>query len=99
LASNIAKSRSPSDYKIVGEVLSVEPIAIMLPKGDPAFKRAVDDSIKSQIKSGELTKLWNKWFLQPVPPANVTINLPLSGATKAAWDAPNDKPMEEYQPR
>ncbi|MDH6592724.1 glutamate/aspartate transport system substrate-binding protein [Variovorax sp. TBS-050B] len=96
LASNIAKSKSPADYKIVGEVLSVEPIAIMIRKDDPAFKKAVDDSIKAQIKSGELAKLWDKWFLKPIPPANVTINLPLSDATKAAWANPNDKPMEEY---
>lgn len=96
LASNIAKSKSPADYKIVGEVLSVEPIAIMIRKDDPAFKKAVDDSIKAQIKSGELAKLWDKWFLKPIPPANVTINLPLSDATKAAWANPNDKPMEDY---
>ncbi|RYF76259.1 MAG: transporter substrate-binding domain-containing protein [Comamonadaceae bacterium] len=96
LASNIAKSKSPADFKIVGEVLSVEPIAIMIRKDDPAFKKAVDDSIKAQIASGDLAKLWDKWFMKPIPPANVTINLPLSDATKAAWAAPNDKPMEEY---
>ncbi|MEJ8820421.1 transporter substrate-binding domain-containing protein [Variovorax humicola] len=97
LASNIAKAKSPADYKIVGEVLSVEPIAIMIRKDDPAFKKAVDDSIKNQIKSGDLAKLWDKWFLKPIPPANVTINLPLSQATKDAWANPNDKPMEDYQ--
>ncbi|MEJ8847146.1 transporter substrate-binding domain-containing protein [Variovorax rhizosphaerae] len=97
LASNIAKSKSPKDFAIVGEVLSVEPIAIMIRKDDPAFKKAVDDSIKGQIKSGELTKLWDKWFLKPIPPANVTVNLPLSAATKDAWANPNDKPMEDYQ--
>jgi len=97
LASNIAKSKSPKDFAIVGEVLSVEPIAIMIRKDDPAFKKAVDDSIKGQIKSGDMAKLWDKWFLKPIPPANVTINLPLSQATKDAWANPNDKPMEDYQ--
>jgi glutamate/aspartate transport system substrate-binding protein len=96
LASNIAKSKAPADYKIVGEVLSVEPIAIMLRKDDPAFKKMVDDSIKAQIKAGELAKLWDKWFIQPIPPANVKIGLALSDATKAAWANPNDKPMEDY---
>lgn len=96
LASNIAKAKTPADYKIVGEVLSVEPIAIMMRKDDPAFKKAVDDSIKAQIKNGDLAKLWDKWFLKPIPPANVTIGLPLSDATKAAWANPNDKPMEDY---
>ena len=96
LASNIAKSKAPADFKVVGEVLSVEPIAIMMRKDDPAFKKAVDDSIKAQIKNGDLAKLWDKWFLKPVPPANVTIGLVLSEATKAAWANPNDKPMEDY---
>ena len=96
LAANISKSKNPADYKIVGEVLSVEPIACMLRKDDPAFKKAVDDSIKRQIKDGSLAKLYDKWFMQPVPPANVKIGLPLSEATKAAWANPNDKPMEDY---
>ncbi|MCJ0761943.1 amino acid ABC transporter substrate-binding protein [Variovorax terrae] len=96
LASNIAKAKSPNDFKIVGEVLSVEPIAIMIRKDDPAFKKAVDDSIKAQIKSGDMAKLYDKWFMQPIPPNNVKVGLPLSEGTKAAWANPNDKPMEEY---
>ena len=96
LASNISQSKNPSGFKIVGEVLSVEHIACMLRKDDPAFKKAVDDSIKRQIKDGSLAKLYDKWFMQPVPPANVKIGLPLSEATKAAWANPNDKPMEDY---
>jgi glutamate/aspartate transport system substrate-binding protein len=70
LAGNIAKSKNPADFRIVGEVLSVEPIAIMLRKDDPAFKKAVDDSIKALIKSGEMAKIYDKWFMQPIPPAN-----------------------------
>ncbi|MBO9678568.1 amino acid ABC transporter substrate-binding protein [Paenacidovorax monticola] len=97
LAANISKSKNPGDYKIVGEVLSVEPIACMLRKDDPAFKKAVDDSIKRQIADGSLGKLYDKWFLQPIPPANVKIGLPLSDATKDAWANPNDKPMESYE--
>ena len=96
LAANISKSKNPADFKIVGEVLSVEPIACMLRKDDPAFKKAVDDSIKRQIADGSLTKLYDKWFMQPVPPTNTKVGLPLSEATKAAWANPNDKPMEDY---
>lgn len=96
LAKNIATSKNPADFKIVGEVLSVEPIAIMMRKGDPAFKKAVDDSIKGMMKSGELAKIYDKWFLQPIPPTNTKIGLPLSQATKDAWANPNDKPMEDY---
>jgi glutamate/aspartate transport system substrate-binding protein len=96
LAKNIATSKNPADYKIVGDVLSVEPIAIMLRKDDPAFKKAVDDSIKAQIKSGELAKTYDKWFIQPIPPAGARVGLPMSEATKQAWANPNDKPMEDY---
>ena len=96
LASNIAKSKKPSDYKIVGEVLSVEPIGIMMRKNDPDFKKAVDNSIKAMIASGEMAALWDKWFLKPVPPTNTVVGLALSETTKAAWASPNDKPMEDY---
>ena len=96
LAANISKSKAPADFKIVGEVLSVEPIACMIRKDDPAFKKAVDDSIKRQIADGSLTKLYDKWFMQPIPPANTKIGLPMSEATKAAWATPNDKPAEDY---
>lgn len=96
LAANISKSKAPADFKIVGEVLSVEPIACMIRKDDPAFKKAVDDSIKRQIADGSLEKLYDKWFMQPIPPANTKIGLPMSDATKAAWATPNDKPMEDY---
>jgi glutamate/aspartate transport system substrate-binding protein len=96
LAGNISRAKNPADFKIVGEVLSVEPIAIMLRKDDPAFKKAVDDSIVAQIKSGDLAKTYDKWFNQPIPPSNTKVGLPLSDATKAAWAAPNDKPMEDY---
>jgi glutamate/aspartate transport system substrate-binding protein len=96
LAGLISKSKNPSDYAIVGEVLSVEPIAIMYRKDDPAFKKAVDDSVRNMIKSGEVAKLYDKWFMQPIPPSNTKVGLPPSDATKAAWANPNDKPAEEY---
>jgi glutamate/aspartate transport system substrate-binding protein len=56
----------------------------------------VDDSIKAMMKSGDLTKLYDKWFLQPIPPTNARVGLPLSEATKTAWANPNDKPAEDY---
>jgi len=96
LAGNIAKSKNPADFKIVGEVLSVEPIAIMMRKDDPAFKKAVDDSIKAMMKSGEIAKLYDKWLLQPIPPANTRVGLAMSDNLKAAIASPNDRPMEEY---
>ena len=96
LAGNIATSKTPADFKIVGEVLSVEPIAIMIRKDDAAFKKIGDDTIKEMMKSGEIAKLWDKWFMQPIPPKNTKVGYAASDSTKAAWNAPNDKPMEEY---
>jgi len=96
LAGNIALAKNPADFKIVGEVLSVEPIAIMLRKDDPAFKKLADDTIRDLAKSGELAKIYDKWFVQPIPPKNTRVGLPASDTTKAAWATPNDKPMEEY---
>ncbi|MGS5085756.1 amino acid ABC transporter substrate-binding protein [Hydrogenophaga sp. A37] len=96
LAGNIAKAKNPADFKLVGEVLSVEPIAIMLPKDDTAFKKAVDDSLKAMMKSGDVSKLWTKWFEQPIPPANTKVGMVANENTKAAWATPNDKPMEDY---
>jgi len=96
LAGNIALSKAPADYKIVGEVLSVEPIAIMIRKDDPAFKKLADDTVNTMAKSGELAKLYDKWFVQPIPPKNTRVGLPATDFTKAAWAMPNDKPVEEY---
>ena len=96
LAGNIATSKNPNDFKIVGEILSVEPIAIMMRKDDAALKKLSDDTIKDMIKSGDMAKTWDKWFVQPIPPKNTRVGLPVSESTKAAWANPNDKPMEDY---
>ena len=96
LAGNIANAKNPGDYKIVGEVLNVEPIAIMLRKDDAAFKKIADDTIDALAKSGELAKLYDKWFVQPIPPKGARLNMPASDTNKAAWANPNDKPAEDY---
>ena len=96
LAGNIATSKNPADFKIVGEVLNVEPIAIMIRKDDPAFKKLADDTVAGLAKSGELGKIYDKWFVQPIPPKNTRVGLPASDATKAAWANLNDKPAEDY---
>jgi glutamate/aspartate transport system substrate-binding protein len=96
LAGNIANSKNPKDYKIVGEVLSTEPIAIMIRKDDPEFKAAVNAAIAKIVANDNMAKLWDKWFLKPIPPKNVIVGLELSPATKNAWANLNDKPAEDY---
>ena len=97
LAGNIANSRNPKDFKIVGEVLSVEPIAIMIRKDDPQFKADVNAAIAKIVGNGSMPKLWDKWFLKPIPPKNSVVGLELSAATKNAWANLNDRPAEDYQ--
>lgn len=96
LAGNIANARNPKDFIIAGEVLSVEPIAVMFRRDDPAFKRAVDDAIRGMMKSGELDKLYVKWFQSPIPPRNSNMNMPMGGTLKGLIANPNDRPMEDY---
>ncbi|MEC5387569.1 transporter substrate-binding domain-containing protein [Uliginosibacterium sp. H3] len=93
----IASSKAPQDYAIVGSPLSVEPIAIMLRKDDPTFKAIVDITVKDLAKSGELNKLYTKWFLSPIPPKGVNLNFPMSDALKNVIAAPNDNPAESYK--
>lgn len=97
LAGLIATSKDPSAYKIVGEGLSVEPIAIMLRKDDSTLRKIVDDTLKSLMKSGEIEEVYNKWFVEPIPPRGISIGLPVNAATKAAWANPTDKPGEDYR--
>lgn len=92
----IASSKSPGDYAIVGENLSVEPIAIMFRKDDPQFKSLVTATVTDMAKSGELEKLYNKWFMSPIPPKGVNLSFPMSEALKAAIKNPNDQPAESY---
>ena len=96
LAGNIANAKNPKDFKIVGEVLSVEPIAIMIRKDDPEFKAAVDGTIKEMMKDGSIAKMYKQWFLEPIPPKGNRVGLELSENTKNAWANPNDKPAEDY---
>jgi len=96
LIGNLINAKNPRDFIVTGEVLSVEPIAVMFRKDDPAFKKAVDDAIRGMMKSGELEKLYVKWFQSPIPPRGANPNLPMSAGLKALMPSPNDKPMEDY---
>ena len=96
LSRNIAASANPAGYKIVGEALSIEPIACTLRKGDDKLRAAIDASIKRQIADGSLHKLYDKWFMQPIPPHNTALNQPLPDRVKAAWEHPGSKPQEEH---
>lgn len=96
LAGLIVTSKNPADYAIVGEVLNVEPIAIMIRKDDPAFKKLVDTTVIGMMKSGEIDKLYNKWFMSPIPPKGANMNFPMSDKLKELIKTPSDAPAEAY---
>jgi len=91
LAGLIANAKRPADFAITGEALSVEPYGIMLRRDDAAFKKLVDDTLIGLMKSGEIEKIYNKWFLAPIPPKGINLNLPLSPQLREAIKNPNDK--------
>jgi glutamate/aspartate transport system substrate-binding protein len=99
LAGLIATSKTPDSYAIVGEVLNVEPIAIMFRRDDPQFKTLVDDGVKSMMASGEVDRLYTKWFLSPIPPRNVNMTFPMSEQLKALIKAPSDASAESFNPK
>ena len=96
LAGLRARAKSPNEFKIVGEALSVEPIAIMVRKDDEGLRKIVNQTIAEMTKSGEIYKLYDKWFMQPTPPTGAVVNLPMSDNLKDALKHPHDKPMEDY---
>jgi glutamate/aspartate transport system substrate-binding protein len=96
LAGLMVTSKNPNDYAIVGEVLNIEPIAIMLRRDDPSFKKVVDDAVIGLMKSGEIDKLYTKWFMSPIPPKGANLNFAMSDKLKELIKAPSDAPAETY---
>jgi glutamate/aspartate transport system substrate-binding protein len=90
LFSLAAQSRSPNDYEISKDALSVEPYGIMVRKDDPAFKKIVDASTANTYKSGAINAIYEKWFLKPIPPKGVNLNVPVGEALKKVFANPTD---------
>jgi glutamate/aspartate transport system substrate-binding protein len=90
LYSLAAQSRSPGDYEISKDALSVEPYGIMVRKDDAPFKKLVDASTANTYKSGAINSIYEKWFLKPIPPRGLNLNVPMSDALKKAFANPTD---------
>lgn len=86
----VAAQPDPARYKVVGRLLTIEPLAIMLPKGDAEFKRAVDDEMKRLIRSNEAQAIYRRWFQQPIPPKGQSLNLPMNYLLRDFWKTPTD---------
>ena len=90
LYSLVANSKNPSEWVISADALSVEPYGIMMRKDDAAFKKVVNGAINRLYKSGEINKIYEKWFLKPVPPKGVNLNVPMSAPFKKVVANPTD---------
>lgn len=81
----------PRSLKVVGRFFTTEPLAIMLPRNQPGFKKIVDDEIRRLIYSGDIREIYRRWFEAPIPPNNVALNLPSSYLLRDLWKYPTDK--------
>ena len=79
----VAQAGNPADYVISSDALSLpEPYGIMMHKDDAAFKKVADDAMTAVYKSGEINKIYAKWFTSPVPPKGINYNVPMSAQFK-----------------
>ncbi|MDP1672238.1 MAG: amino acid ABC transporter substrate-binding protein [Burkholderiales bacterium] len=85
-----ASARNPDDYEVIGEFLSDDPYAIMMRRDDPAFKKVVDSAVTALYKSGEINKIYTKWFQSKIPPKGINLNFPMSEGLKEAIKNPNN---------
>ena len=94
LYGEMAKAKKPADWIVTGTVQSKEAYGCMLRKDDQGFKKVVDAALTKALTSGDAEKIYAKWFLNPIPPKGLNLNMPLSDEMKAAFKAPNDKAFE-----
>ena len=97
LAGEMAKAKKPTDWAVTGTPQSFEVYGCMVRKGDPDFKKAVDDAIVGIYKSGEINKIYEKWFTTPIPPKGLNLMFPMSDKVKELIANPNDKPAPEVK--
>lgn len=86
----VASSPNPRDFVIRSADLSLEPYGMMMRKNDPEFKQVVDDAIVALYQSGEIQPIYRKWFLTPIVPNNIVLQLPMSAALKKTIAKPTD---------
>jgi ABC-type amino acid transport substrate-binding protein len=95
LAAQRAKAKDPSKLMIVGSFLVLEPIAILLRKGDTEYKKAVDRHLAALMLDGVVGRLYEKWFQQPIPPNNLRMDLPMTFALRDQLRWPTDRVGDE----
>jgi glutamate/aspartate transport system substrate-binding protein len=93
LASFVAGSKDPDAYVMSSDAFSKpEPYGIMLRKDDPTFKKVVDAATAGLYQSADGQKLYDKWFMQKIPPKGLNLNAPISAELKHEFAKPSDSP-------
>lgn len=91
LAAMIAETPDPAKYVLSDEVLSKpEPYGLMIRHGDEAFRAVVNATLKQVFTGPDMEALYAKWFMSPIPPDGMNLNLPMSPGLKAAFADPKD---------
>src|SRR6201995_1608363 len=89
LAAFAVGSKNPETYTISSDAFSKpEPCGIMLRRDDPAFKKVVDDATSALYQSAEGPKLYEKWFMQKIPPKGLNLNVPMGGGLRHEFAKP-----------
>lgn len=91
LYSQLAFNQAMKDkLHVTGNPFAPNTYGIVLPRGDTKFKKEVDTILTDLLKSEEIVKIYNRWFLNPIPPKNVNINFPMNDTTKTIFATPTD---------
>ncbi|WP_233804955.1 glutamate/aspartate ABC transporter substrate-binding protein [Paraburkholderia sp. HP33-1] len=94
LAGTRTLTAKPSDWIITGTPQSSEAYGFMMRRDDPEFRKLVDDTLEQTMKGPEIHTMYDRWFIKPVPPKNISFDFPMSDSLKQLYAQPNDKALE-----
>jgi len=78
----ISKAKNPCGYEVVGRFLSYDPYGIMVRRDDSALRLLGNSVLADLMRSGEMLKIYNKWF----NPGQTNINMPISNTLSTAFE-------------
>ena len=90
LAGLLASSPDAASLKLLAENFGFEPYGMGMRREDPEFKKLVDETLVGMMKSGEMERLYNKWFMSPIPPDNINLQMPMSEMLRDLLRNPSD---------
>ena len=86
----LASSPDAASLKLLAENFGFEPYGMGMRREDPEFKKLVDETLVGMMKSGEMERLYNKWFMSPIPPDNINLQMPMSEMLQDLLRNPSD---------